>query len=59
MACPACKKFFAKYRCSKKSHGECDCPKCQGYCRCEKARKAFDAREPEALKNLRRSLYDI
>jgi len=32
--CRHCKKFFASYRCSKITHGECDCPKCQGYCKC-------------------------
>lgn len=32
--CKSCEKFFSKYVCSARSHGECDCPKCQGYCRC-------------------------
>jgi hypothetical protein len=26
--------FFEKYRCAQQTHGECDCPKCQGYCEC-------------------------
>lgn len=34
MTCKHCRKFFARFRCSADSHGECDCPKCQGYCTC-------------------------
>jgi DNA (cytosine-5)-methyltransferase 1 len=37
--CAHCQAFFAQYRCAAESHGECDCPKCQGYCKCN---------EPEA-----------
>jgi hypothetical protein len=37
-ACPHCEKFFAAYRCSKRTHLECDCPKCQGYCECNNGR---------------------
>jgi hypothetical protein len=33
--CPACEKFFASHRCSAVTHGECDCPKCQGFCTCK------------------------
>jgi hypothetical protein len=33
--CKPCEKFFSKYVCSARSHGECDCPKCQGYCQCK------------------------
>lgn len=32
--CPQCAAFFARFRCSAASHGECDCPRCQGYCTC-------------------------
>jgi len=32
--CIECRAFFARFRCSAASHGECDCPKCQGYCSC-------------------------
>lgn len=32
--CDSCRQFFARFRCSAASHGECDCPKCQGYCEC-------------------------
>jgi hypothetical protein len=32
MMCPRCEKFFAQFRCSAATHGECDCPRCQGYC---------------------------
>jgi hypothetical protein len=35
MACKYCKEFSARFRCSAESHGECDCPKCQGYCECK------------------------
>lgn len=30
--CEQCQDFFALYRCN--APGECDCPKCQGYCKC-------------------------
>ena len=33
--CVACARYFLRYRCSARTHGECDCPKCQGYCRCK------------------------
>lgn len=33
--CPRCKAFFAKYSCNV-WRGECDCPRCQGYCQCAK-----------------------
>lgn len=32
--CKHCAAFFSKFRCAAQSHGECDCPKCQGYCEC-------------------------
>jgi len=36
MPCEPCNEFAAKgYRCTKTSHGECDCPKCQGFCECD------------------------
>lgn len=35
MECKPCTTFFAKYRCGASvTIGECDCPRCQGYCRC-------------------------
>jgi len=34
MKCQSCTKYFVNYRCSAASHGECDCPKCQGFCTC-------------------------
>jgi hypothetical protein len=37
MKCEHCQQFFAKYQCGKDTHGECDCPKCQGYCECKPA----------------------
>jgi len=36
--CAHCAKFFAAFRCSAASHGECDCPKCQGFCECNIAK---------------------
>jgi len=35
MRCKYCEEFFSRFRCGKESHGECDCPKCQGYCKCD------------------------
>lgn len=32
--CPACREFFAAFRCGKAEHLECDCPRCQGLCSC-------------------------
>ncbi len=32
--CKHCREFFKRYRCAKDTIGECDCPKCQGYCEC-------------------------
>jgi len=32
--CRRCREFFARYRCAAETHGECDCPKCQGNCQC-------------------------
>jgi hypothetical protein len=37
--CPQCDAFFARYQCSAGSYGECDCPRCQGYCTCHKPAK--------------------
>jgi hypothetical protein len=33
--CKFCKIFFAAYQCAAAKHLECDCPKCQGYCKCQ------------------------
>ena len=36
--CDACARFFARYRCNGPASGqigECDCPRCQGYCKCD------------------------
>lgn len=30
--CGACENFFSRFQCNKGD--ECDCPKCQGYCKC-------------------------
>ena len=30
--CRHCARFFARFRCN--APGECDCPRCQGYCEC-------------------------
>ena len=35
MSCKHCKKYFSKYSCGMAVYGECDCPRCQGYCSCE------------------------
>ena len=35
MRCERCESFFSRFSCSAKTHGECDCPKCQGYCKCD------------------------
>jgi hypothetical protein len=33
--CEHCEKFAALgFECSAHTHGECDCPKCQGFCEC-------------------------
>lgn len=32
--CTHCTDFFKRYQCAKNTIGECDCPKCQGYCEC-------------------------
>lgn len=32
--CDPCRRFFARYYCSAAKRGECDCPKCQGFCKC-------------------------
>lgn len=31
--CKHCKNFFSRFACNKQQ-GECDCPKCQGFCKC-------------------------
>ena len=33
--CKHCAEFFSRFSCSANTHGECDCPKCQGYCECQ------------------------
>jgi len=40
--CKHCNKFFENYRCSQQTHGECDCPKCQGFCECEPVTSTTD-----------------
>ena len=32
--CKMCERFFKSYRCGATLLGECDCPKCQGMCKC-------------------------
>lgn len=41
--CKHCKKFFNElgYRCAAETHGECDCPKCQGMCQCSNPKKYY------------------
>lgn len=34
--CIECRKFNSQYRCN--APGECDCPKCQGFCNCSEPR---------------------
>lgn len=36
MKCQHCREFFDEMglHCIANIHGECDCPKCQGYCEC-------------------------
>lgn len=31
--CQYCEDFFSRYRCNQPD--ECDCPKCQGFCKCK------------------------
>jgi len=33
--CKHCKEYFSKFQCSAHSHLQCDCPRCQGYCKCK------------------------
>jgi len=35
MKCQSCTKFFLNYHCSAATYGDCDCPKCQGFCTCK------------------------
>lgn len=34
MTCELCRKYFSLYDCGASENLECDCPKCQGMCRC-------------------------
>lgn len=36
MNCQHCTKFLERYSCNAQM-GECDCPKCQGFCKCKEA----------------------
>lgn len=49
--CSACRKFFTRYRCSAATHGECDCPRCQGYCNCEEMTHDEFIKARNALRN--------
>jgi hypothetical protein len=41
-ACRSCRSFFERFRCGKNvGEGECDCPRCQGYCRCRREEVVF------------------
>ena len=40
--CKHCVGFFSKYQCSATLFGECDCPKCQGFCKCNQIEKFDD-----------------
>lgn len=34
--CKKCESYFSKYACGENhGSGECDCPRCQGFCQCE------------------------
>jgi hypothetical protein len=46
MKCSFCDRFFSQFKCWAKSRGECDCPKCHGYCECEQNM----LQKPEALR---------
>lgn len=40
--CHSCRAFFERFRCGKnEGEGECDCPRCQGYCRCSREEVVF------------------
>lgn len=52
--CSFCKVFFEKFRCSMQSHGECDCPKCQGYCKCKHPR-LYSSPEQQSLMNAKKN----
>lgn len=40
--CRQCKNHFERFRCMKlEGNGECDCPRCQGYCRCKREEVVF------------------
>lgn len=41
--CDYCDTFFKRFRCSASTHGECDCPKCQGFCECKVSEKDVGA----------------
>lgn len=32
--CKPCRDYFARFSCGMAVYLECDCPKCQGYCKC-------------------------
>ena len=51
--CKHCTKFFSEYRCNA-SHGECDCPKCQGFCTCSQQPQLLT---DEEIKDAIRHLY--
>lgn len=40
--CECCENYFEKYSCGMLQCGECDCPKCQGYCACSDYVKELD-----------------
>lgn len=54
-SCKHCRKFFKRYSCAKVGYGgfdgECDCPKCQGYCTCttEPTKQELDAELIKAM----------
>jgi len=57
--CAACREFFSRFQCAAETHGECDCPQCQGYCACQEVEpdpeedlKARRRRVRAALKTL-------
>ncbi len=44
MTCKACQRFFSRFRCSA-DQGECDCPKCQGFCKCVRVTRYVVAKD--------------
>lgn len=50
MKCPACTKFWERYKCGAALTGECDCPKCQGFCTCPSGFDRFWSAWPKSVR---------